>query len=41
MGNFQVIVQGIAALIGGSVFSSLFIFFQPNRRDRIEAEHKD
>ncbi|MBN1906090.1 MAG: PAS domain-containing protein [Deltaproteobacteria bacterium] len=41
MGNFQAVVKGLTALIGGSLFSYLFIFFQQNRRDRIEAEHKD
>ncbi|MBN2420560.1 MAG: PAS domain-containing protein, partial [Deltaproteobacteria bacterium] len=41
LGNFQGVIQGITALIGGSVFSYLFIFFQQNRRDRLEAEHKD
>ncbi len=41
MGNLQMAVKGIAALAGGSIFSYLFIFFLQNRRDRIEAEHKD
>ncbi|GEM_PF-1036513 len=41
MGNLQIVAKGIAALIGGSLCSYLFIFFHQNRLDRLEAEHKD
>ncbi|MDM7918723.1 MAG: PAS domain S-box protein, partial [Methanosarcina sp.] len=41
LGNLQAVANGIAALIGGSLLSYLFIFLHQNRRDRLEAEHKD
>lgn len=40
-GNIQPVMHSIYALVGGCVISYFFLFVQKNRRDRLEAEHKD